>query len=134
MRQDDIERLSQPYSDPRIDIDRRFNAAIGADIPSATKLAEEIFGDLDQVSLGISWWRSLPVQERILISDYLYQCVTGIEVNVAEAKIHYLEWLDVREKQNKLNAEIIARDTYGRPYAKAPNSKAPIDFQCRDFR
>lgn len=127
MRSKDLEVLRQPYSDSKMDIDRRFNSAIGADIPSVTKLTEEIFTDLDEVALGISWWRSLPDRERILISDYLYQSVTGIEVNVAEAKLHLMEWTDIREQQNARIADFIQRDQWGRTYPKVPSSQAPID-------
>jgi hypothetical protein len=127
VRKEDLQRLSEPYTESKADIDRRFNSAIGADIPSVTRLTEEIFNDLDEVSLGISWWRSLPDHERILISDYLYQCVTSIEVNVAEAKLHLMEWTDVREKLNKRNADVMQKDIWGRIYPRAPISKAPID-------
>ncbi|HEX3185778.1 MAG TPA: hypothetical protein VHQ94_13325 [Pyrinomonadaceae bacterium] len=127
MRSEDLNALSEPYTDLRVDIDRRFNSAIGADVPSVTKLTEEIFNDLDEVSLGISWWRLLPDRERILVSDYLYQCVTGIEVNIAEAKLHLMEWTDVREQQNGRVADIVQRDERGRPYVQVPSSVAPVD-------
>ena len=127
MRQEEITKLSEPYTDPREDVDRRFDSAIGADVPSAIKLFNEISGDLDTQSYGISWWQNVPVQERILISDYLYQCADGIEKNLGEAKLHYLEWLDVRDKQNNRIADGIKFHPNGEPYFKHPPSHAPID-------
>src|SRR5215211_6848539 len=100
MRREDTMKLNEPYTDLRDELDRRFEASIEADVPSAGKLFLEIFHDLDTKSFGISWWGSVPVEERILISDYLYQCAEGVEKNLAEAKLHYLEWFDAREKQN----------------------------------
>ena len=76
MRQEEITKLSEPYTDTRSDVDRRFDSVIGADVPSSIKLVNEITTDLDTHSFGISWWQT-SVQERILISDYLYQCAEG---------------------------------------------------------
>jgi hypothetical protein len=126
MRQEDINKLKEPYVQPRDQFDRRLHSAIGADVPSAGSLVKEIFNDLDTNTYGISWWQSVSVHERILIGDYLYQCVEGIEVNLLEAKLHYLEWLDVRDKQDEhlVNAVTI---TPSGPTMKHPPSLAPID-------
>jgi hypothetical protein len=127
MRQEEINKLNEPYATTRDELDRRFEAFIGADIPSAGKLFLEIFHDLDANNFGISWWRSTPVEERILISDYLYQCAEGIEKNLTEAKIHYLEWADARERQNNRIVDGIKFHPNGEPYFKHPPSTAPID-------
>ncbi len=127
MRNEEINLLSQPYSGEKEEIDRRFNSVIRADVPSAKKLVEEICSDFDTDEFGISWWKSLPTQERILISDYLFQCVTGIEVNLMEAKLHYFEWLDANEKHNIKIANIVSRDSQGNLVEKMPKSIAPID-------
>lgn len=74
MRQEELTKLNEPYTDIKSDIDRRFDSAIGADVPSAITLFNEIYADLDTKSFRISWWQGVPVQERILIGDYLYQC------------------------------------------------------------
>jgi hypothetical protein len=55
MRQEDTNELKQPYTEPRVQVDRRFHAAIKADVPSAGALVREIFGDLDTQLFGISW-------------------------------------------------------------------------------
>ncbi len=127
MRKEEIKLLEQPYNSEKEEIDRRFNSAIGADVPSAKELVKEIFDDFDFNSFGISWWSSLPTEERILISDYLFQCATGIEVNLMEAKLHYFEWLDAIENHNKKIANIVSRDSLGRLVDKMPKSNAPID-------
>jgi hypothetical protein len=57
----------------------------------------------------------------------LFQCVTGIEVNLMEAKLHYFEWLDANEKHNKKIANIRSRDFFGNIVDKIPKSIAPID-------
>jgi hypothetical protein len=127
MRKEDINSLSKPYTESRVQLDRRFHSAIGADVPSAGVIVREIFNDLDAQSHGILWWQSVPEQERILISDYLYQCADGIEVNLIEAQLHYLEWLDVRDRQNARLADVISRTPYGELQQKYPPSIAPID-------
>src|SRR5258708_40343846 len=128
MRQDDINRLSEPYPTDRADLDRRFHSALGADVPHAAELAKEIFADLDTTTFGVSWWVSLlPNQERILISDYLYLCSTGIEMNLVEAKLHYLEWLDTRDKQNQRIADMAHITDDGQLIPKLPPATKPMD-------
>jgi hypothetical protein len=123
----DIQRLSEPYQEPREDHDRRFHSRLGADVPSAEKLVAEIFGDLDENALGVSWWTATPVQERALISDYLYRCAFAIETNLAEAKLHYLEFLDAREKHDKRMAASVTMRSDGKLVSKHPPSLSPID-------
>lgn len=127
MRQEELTLLNEPYTDARGDIDRRFDSKVGADIPSAINLFNEITGDLDTKSFGISWWQMVPVQERILISDYLYQCGDGVGKNLVEAKLHYWEWLDAREKQNHRIADGIKYQLDGEPYFKHPPSHSASD-------
>jgi hypothetical protein len=127
MRQEELNKLKEPYTQPRSLLDRRFESALGADVPSACRLATEILNDLDEKDFGISWWSSVPVEERILISDYLYQCVDGIEKNLVEAKLHYFEWLDARDRSNDFIVDSIKIDLNGEPYQKLPPVKAPIE-------
>ena len=126
MRKKDLDNLSQPYK-TEDDLHRRFNSALGADVPSVGKLANEIFDDLDETLFGIGWWNNMPTEERILVSDQLYQCVNGIETNLLEAKLHYLEWIGAREKSNALIANSIFRDSAGNPDFKYPSSVSPSD-------
>ncbi|MBL8203241.1 MAG: hypothetical protein JNM09_03365 [Blastocatellia bacterium] len=127
MRDTELAILSKPYPQTeKGEVDRRFHSSIGADIPSASNLAREILTDLDTTNFGVSWWRALPTEERILISDYLYQCANGIELNLAEAKLHYWEWLAAKERYNGRIANAISRDDQGQP-GKLPASSAPVD-------
>jgi hypothetical protein len=127
MRKQELNKLNEPYTAPKDHIDRRFESAIGAVIPSASKLAIEILGDLDEQSFGISWWPSVPVEQRILIGDYLYQCADGIVTNLVEARLHYWEWVEAREKTNDRIADSIKIDPLGNPYQKLPPALAAID-------
>lgn len=128
MHKEDVKNLEKPYDKlPDKLIDNRFDSAIGADIPSAGKLIEEIFNDFDTDSFGISWWTSLPTEERILISDYLFQCVNGIGTNLVEAKLHYLEWLDTRKRNNEKIADAISRNLSGDFNFELSSPKSPLD-------
>jgi len=128
MRKEDITRFNEPYTTDRTDADRRFHSALGADIPHAAKLAAEIFRDLDPLTFGVSWWATLlPDHERILISDYLYQCANGIELNLVEAKLHYLEWLDTRDQENARIAGMARITDAGQFVSKLPRATKPID-------
>lgn len=127
MRQEDINALSEPYTHVKQEIDRRFHSALGADAPSSGNLVREIFADLSPDSFGISWWTATPVEERILISDYLYQCANGVELNLIEAKLHYMEWLDAREKKSANDANFFSLGLDGTLQVKVPPARAPID-------
>jgi hypothetical protein len=127
MRDEDVKRLSEPYTNLRMDNDRRFHSALGADVPSAGKLIREIFGDLSETSIGISWWSSTPVHERALIGDYLFQCASAIEVNLPGAKLHYLEFLDAREKHDKRIADAVSIGPDGEPFFKHPIAQSAMD-------
>lgn len=121
MRRADLEKLKQPYTNPKQEIDRRFASAIGADTPHAREIASLILDGLDTTNFGLPQFISVPVHERILISDYFYQCATSIETNLVEAKLHHLEWLDYVEQHGKRLADLAQNDN------KAPKSEAPID-------
>lgn len=128
MRNEDLTRLKKPYKQSTKEaFDSRFNSAIGANIPSAEKLTIEIFNDFDPNNFGINWWLSLPTEERILISDYLYQCASTIDTNLVEAKLHFLEWLDAKNTNNEKIANSISLDVRGEPSFKIPKPKSPYD-------
>lgn len=128
MRRQEINVLSTPYTmQKRDELDRRFHSSIGADVPSAGSLAREILHDLDRTSFGVSWWTTLATEERILISDYLYQSAHSIETNLVEAKLHYFEWLDARENGNERIADVISIDSAGEVHCKMPSSQTPLD-------
>jgi hypothetical protein len=121
MRRKDFENLDVPYREKKDALDRRFNKALSADSPRAGELTELIFNDLDTANFGIPQFTGLPIHERILISDYLYQCASSVEVNLLEARLHYLEWLDYTEQQNNRLANVLFND------GKMPKSESPKD-------
>lgn len=55
------------------------------------------------------------------------QCAFGIEVNLAEAKLHYLEFLHAREKQNKRIADVVSLTPTGEFEVKMPSARTPLD-------
>jgi hypothetical protein len=127
MKQDDLEKLAVPYSnDDEIESGRRFAVSVGASVASAGDLVSEIIADLDTTNFGISWWGLVPLQERILISDYLYQCVFDIETNLVEAKLHYLELKAIRDKQDQRIADSVTF-TGSMPKFKPPKAHRPLD-------
>ncbi len=119
--------LDTPYEPLNIDNDRRFANAIGARVFSSAKLGKEIHDDLDTNTFGISWWSHLNQQERILASDYLYQCVSGIEANLIEARLHYYMWQHVRDLQDEKIKDAVQLDQNGTPQTKLPPSTTPYD-------
>jgi hypothetical protein len=127
MRDEEIKILNEPYTTPNEGLDRRFGSAIGSDIPSAGQLVLEILNDLDEQTFGISWWSSVPVEERILIGDYFYQCGEGIEKNQIEARLHYFEWLDARKSIDDLIVDSVKTDSQGKFYQKFPPAKSASD-------
>ncbi len=128
MRQGEKKILSKPYAMQHIgDPHRRLDSAIDAYVPSAEKLAGEILHDLDLTNHGVKWWGYLAVHERILIGDYLYQCVNAIQVNLTEAKLHYFEWLDTRDKENDRIANAVSLDDVGEARLKHPSSHSGLD-------
>ena len=125
MREQELKRLEKLYPESQ-DADQHFNSAIGADIPSARKLAKTIFAELNEITFGIPFLNDLPVQERILISDYLYQCASSIETNLVEAKLHYFEWLDYSQQISRRYADVVSVRN-GQIDTKMPPSTTAID-------
>lgn len=126
MRQDDQRRFHSMYSDNGTQPDRRFGIFLECDVPGASKLVDEILSDLDKTEYGIPWMRGLDVHKRILVSDYLYQCAYSVETNLVEAKLHLLEWLGARERDNARIADAVSYN--GMDFnIKMPPAVAPID-------
>ena len=126
MRREDLTKLETPYQESKTEIDRRFHTALEADVPSANILVREILGDLDRTTYGIPWLTGITDQERVLISDYLYQCAYAIETNLVEANLHILEWFDARDHQNRRIADVVQYEG-GEFKQKMPPALAPID-------
>ncbi len=74
MRKQDFDRLDYDFA-AELSADQRdveFRKALGAWMPNARALFQEIAGDLDEKRFGIGWWAPHPDKlRRILISDQL---------------------------------------------------------------
>ena len=92
MRREDSERLSEPYDRSQPNGRATLAADVGFPLPRVAQLFRTVFGDLDDVALGIGWWSPHPgTARRILISDQLVCCLYDLDTNVVEAAIHQLE-------------------------------------------
>ncbi|HET7786371.1 MAG TPA: hypothetical protein VFL36_10390 [Myxococcales bacterium] len=104
MRDEDISRLDIPVAGAKNaeEVDAMFRRAIDADLPVANALASEIRRDLSPTSFGIGWWSPHPdPPRRILISDHLLLCASGVAINIVEARLHLLELRDARTRWNQ---------------------------------
>lgn len=63
-------------------------------LPAVHQLQRRVFADLDETRHGVGWWAPHPGTSRqILIRDHLVQCITSVEVNLVDARLH-LQWRD----------------------------------------
>ena len=79
-------------------------SALGLVLPNLRDLEQAILNDLhESPPFGIFWWDSrMNPAHRILISDQLYTCVTSVSENLTEAGLHWLEFLNSRDRENSL--------------------------------
>ncbi len=100
MRDADLRRLQEPFAaDDRRPPQDQYHDALQLNVPAARQLVREIHSDLSPDTFGIGWWRDhTDPRRRILVSDQLALSVTGIEVNLAEARLHYFEVIDLLEQ------------------------------------
>jgi hypothetical protein len=132
MRDQDLKRLEQPYpTEPNGTPKSDFHAALGLTLTNLRRLDAAVRGDLDFNAFGIGWWRqqnepTLQLQQRILVSDYLIAALDGVEQNLEDLALHFLELQGAWEQ----DAEFI-RDAFnvahGGPPMKSPPRKRPID-------
>ena len=131
MRSQDAARLEIPFS-PSDDPEIAFPKAVGIDTPEVELLYREIFNDLDDKIFGIGWWAPHPgTSRRILISNYLLECVRSIRTNLTEAELHLLEAVDYWEKEGDFLANSISVDDNGKPIINVPSRTRPIDDLAR---
>ncbi len=81
---------------------------------------------------GIGWWRldsesKTTLQQRILVSDYLIDALHGVESNLVDLELHFLELQDAwaREADFVKDATTVGAD--GLPVVKLPPRLRPID-------
>ena len=111
MRANDIDRLSASFPDG-IDVDSKAASALGVALPDLQRLEQAILNDLQEAPpYGISWWAAyMTTAHRILISDQLYACTQSVSVNLSEACLHWLEFLDWVDRENDRIANSVRID------------------------
>jgi hypothetical protein len=132
MRAQDLKRLEQPYAtEPDGTPKSDFPAALGLTLTNLRRLDGLIRGDLDNKAFGIGWWRQqneprLQLQQRILVSDYLIAALDGVEENLEDLALHFLELQDAWDHEAEFikDAFNVAR---GGPPMKSPPRRRPID-------
>lgn len=129
MRRVDVDRLSQPYQ--RSVPTPTTASFLGVDVPEWTRVEGAILEDLSSAPpYGISWWATgmdrLGTSRRILISDYLYSCAHSVADNLAEAGLHWLDFLDNDEQESDFIANCVQVKN-GRPIVKMPPRMCPLD-------
>jgi hypothetical protein len=134
MRPEDLARLNEPYPEHVEPADADARAAIGVNLPHWTALQDEIFADFaEQSPYGIGWWAPDPgTIRRILISDQLYCCLDSVGSNMIEAALHWLEYLDARDRDNSRLAHAVKMTTAG-PVFDPPRPRNAFDQLCASF-
>jgi hypothetical protein len=128
MRATDLARLSEPYPEDADPPDSGAGAALGMELPNWRALEADIFTDFaEQPPYGIGWWAPDPgTSRRILIADQLYCCAASVEGNMTEAALHWLEFLDVSDRDSARYADAVQLED-GRPTLSAPRPQSPLD-------
>jgi hypothetical protein len=134
MRPEDLARLNEPYPEHVEPTDADARAAIGVKLPNWTALQDEIFADFtEQSPYGIGWWAPDPgTSRRILISDQLYCCLDSVVNNMIEGALHWLEYLDARDRDNARLAHAVKMTPAG-PVFDPPRPRNPFDQLCADL-
>jgi hypothetical protein len=124
MRESELSILRREYAETDLQsLDDRFADALGLGLRNLRALRDEIEKDQSETEHGIYWWTNLPLRERVLIGDYLANCVHSIETNLVEAQLHYWEYLDRTAKFD----ELINRSPPPPNRFRPPPRLAPID-------
>jgi hypothetical protein len=123
-----LKKLFTPSEDPEI----AFPQALGIDTPEVEVLYREIFGDLDEKVFGIGWWAPHPgTSRRILISNYLLECIRSIRTNLTEAALHLLEAVDYWDKEGDFLANCVSIGKDGKPHFEVPKRTSPGEDLAR---
>jgi len=128
MRPTDLARLTEPYPQDADPPDSGAVATLGMELPNWTALEADIFADFaEQAPYGIGWWAPDPgTSRRILIADQLYCCVASVASNMTEAALHWLEFLDVSDRDSARYADAVQVEG-GQPTLSAPRPRSPLD-------
>jgi hypothetical protein len=126
MRPNELANLDVPYTDDDArPLDDRFVDALGLGLRHLRRLRSEVDRDQDEAHHGIRWW-AIPLKHRVLIGDFLLDSISGVEVNLVEAQLHYWELLDWSDR----DAEFIGRSQIvpgAQPPVRLPPRTAPKD-------
>ena len=127
MTPDALDGLANPYPPGDENREGRFAIALGVLIPDAITLHEELIGDLDPDKLGVGWWAPHPDEaRRMLISDHLLQCALSIQINLVEAKLHFLELEDAWRQRSDLFSDSVDMRS-GKIFLRRPPVVSPRD-------
>jgi hypothetical protein len=127
MTPDALDGLANPYPPGDENREGRFAIALGVLIPDAITLHEELIGDLDPDKLGVGWWAPYPDEaRRMLISDHLLQCALSIQINLVEAKLHFLELEDAWRQRSDLFSDSVDMRS-GKIFLRRPPVVSPRD-------
>lgn len=134
MRAEDLARLNKLYPEHVEPTDADARSAIGVKLPNWIALQHEIFADFtEHPPYGIGWWAPDPgTSRRILISDQLYCCLDSVVNNMIEASLHWLEYLDARDRDNARLAHAVKMTPAG-PVFEPPRPRNAFDQLCPDF-
>lgn len=126
MRQSDEERLRENAEYANGDMaERDLEVRLQVAAPKVWDLERELLSDLDPTNHGIGWWRPYPDDKRrILIGDHLVQSTQSIRINLIEAGLHSLEYLDSYERISQRMARVLSVDR-GLAY---PKPLSPYDL------
>lgn len=128
MRRKEIDTLTTPYSSGTDERSNGLARALDVDIPSWSHLETAVTGDLaTSKPFGIRWWNPHPdLRRRLLIGDYLVNCIRSTGDNLIEAALHWFEYLDNSEQDSDFIANCVALEG-GFPVFRNRASESPMD-------
>src|SRR6516225_8661533 len=127
MMKADTARFSKEYAAEEAADEGRLARVLQVDVPALRELANEILGDFDEHAFGVRWWAPHPgTSRRILISDHLFTCVTSVESNLIEARLHLIEAMDFWQRESDFHARAVSvsRDGFK---VQLPPRRCPLD-------
>jgi hypothetical protein len=128
MRREELERLTEPYSEGADELDARLPRRLGVAVPSVQRLGATILVDFDDHRHGVGWWAPHPGRKRrILISDYLWQAVHSIQTNLVEAALHLWEARDAWDRESAAIADVPQWTPNGKLRPVMPSITTPMD-------
>ncbi len=134
MRAADLARLNEPYPDGLEPSETEARAALGVNLPHWSSLETEILNDfVEHQPYGIGWWAPAPgTSRRILIADQLSCCLASVAGNMTEATLHWLEYLDVSERDSARFAHAVKMLSSG-PVIDPPRPRCACEQLAPDL-